>query len=97
MTIGGLLIALVASLINIGLVAMMFTVSTPANAATPHDTPPCPQLTRLQQRLIEKAASGSDDLRRYIFITRGIYGLDYFETVEWLDTVRSRFALCRPA
>jgi hypothetical protein len=53
--------------------------------------PPAP--SNVQKRIVEKAAQGVDSLRNFIYITRGIYALDMFEAVGWLDAQRSCVAV----
>ncbi|MDQ2734088.1 MAG: hypothetical protein M3Y55_03655 [Pseudomonadota bacterium] len=50
-------------------------------------------MSGLQKRIVEKAAQGVDSLRNFIYITRGIYALDMFEAVGWLDAQRSCVAV----
>lgn len=51
-------------------------------------------MTGLQRRLVAKAAQGTDALRDFIFITRGVYQLDMGSIVAWLDRERSAERVC---
>lgn len=53
----------------------------------------CGPMTRVQQRVMDKQAQGgSEALRRFVWITRTIYGLDMNETLEWAS---ERAQACR--
>ena len=54
----------------------------------------CSELTGLDARIVEKSAQGVDALRRYILMTRDIYGLDMRETMAWLDRERAARSSC---
>jgi len=53
-----------------------------------------PPLNRLEQRLLAKAAEGDESLRRYINLTRGMYGYEWNEVTRWVADRRSAEALC---
>jgi hypothetical protein len=53
-----------------------------------------PQLTRLQERLYQKAGEGPDALRDFMFIRRGILQLDVSETAGWAASVSQERAAC---
>ena len=86
----------IASIIVAAMAACLPTHSSAAdNATTQVAVAPavhCPALPApggVQKRIVEKAAQGVDALRDFIYITRGIYALDMFEVVGWLDARRS--------
>ena len=53
-----------------------------------------PQMTRLQQRLYQKANEGPGVLREFMFIRRGIWQLDIYETGAWASSVNEARAVC---
>ncbi|HEY2559937.1 MAG TPA: hypothetical protein VGI48_09550 [Caldimonas sp.] len=53
-----------------------------------------PQLTRLQQRLYQKANDGPDSLRQFIFIRRAILQVDVYETATWAASLNEARAVC---
>jgi hypothetical protein len=53
-----------------------------------------PQVTRLEARLVEKAAEGPAALRNFIFIRRGIYALDMRETADRVRDIEAARAAC---
>ena len=58
----------------------MFTLS----AAQAADASTCGPMSGVQKRVMEKhMQGGSEALRRFVWITRGIYGLDMSETLAW--------------
>jgi hypothetical protein len=52
------------------------------------------ELSGLDARVVAKASQGVSVLRQYVWITRGIYGLDMTDTVAWLDEQRAARATC---
>lgn len=70
----------------------------PLSAAPPSTGDPAcaglPALSRLEQRLFAKAGEGDESLRRYINITRGMYGYEWNEVARWVAERRSAQALC---
>ncbi|HEY1392771.1 MAG TPA: hypothetical protein VFV25_05320, partial [Methylibium sp.] len=48
----------------------------------------------LQKRLLEHAAQGVDQLRNYVYITRGIYQLNMTDIGDWMDDWRQAQAHC---
>lgn len=59
--------------------------------------PPCRQgaeLSGLDARIVDKASQGVGALRQYLWVTRGIYGLDMTNTVAWLDQQRAEGTMC---
>jgi len=89
-------VSVLACTVNLGGVLLLFTDSEEARAETTQTTAPtvCPPMTGLQRRLVLEASRGADALRRYIWLTRSIYGLDFVETVAWLDVARERSVGC---
>lgn len=51
-----------------------------------------PSVTPVMQRAIAQYEQGPEQLRRYVFRTRMIYGLDYAEVVKAHDAVRTAAA-----
>jgi len=62
--------------------------------ATQLDASCTPKMTPLQQRLYQKGNEGPGVLRNFIFIRRGIYQLDIFETAEWVNAVNAARVAC---
>ncbi len=58
-----------------------------------------PQMSRMQQRLLQKSEEGPDSLRDFVFIRRGMLQLDVFDTGVWAQSVSAARAACmkRPA
>jgi hypothetical protein len=56
-----------------------------------------PKLTRMEQRLYQKANEGPDALRRFIWIRRGILQLDIADTGAWAGEVNTARANCLKA
>jgi hypothetical protein len=55
----------------------------------------CPAgLSRLQQRLIDKAGQGPEEVRRFLYIRRAILQLDTGDTLEWVEAVRTANPAC---
>ena len=96
-----LCIAIAASTVNLGGVAFLFGWHEPLRAeplaATTASTvvAPCPSPTPVQRRILDAASKGAGALRGFIWITRGIYQLDFVETVQWVDSYRARRLACR--
>ena len=66
----------------------MFTMSAAQAAATA-----CGPMSGVQKRVMEKhMQGGSEALRRFVWITRGIYELDMSETLAWAE---ERAQACR--
>ena len=62
--------------------AALAAAAPPAHAAEARLDAQCqPHLSPLQHRLLQKAAEGPDRLRQFVWMTRGIYGLNIEE--EW--------------
>ena len=62
--------------------AALAAATPPAQAADVRLDAQCqPHLSLLQHRLLQKAAEGPDRLRQFVWMTRGIYGLNIEE--EW--------------
>ena len=53
-----------------------------------------PQLTYAQQRLYQNANEGTDVLRRFTFIRRGILQVDTYETAIWAVAVSRARVSC---
>lgn len=53
-----------------------------------------PQMTSLQQRLYQRANEGPGVLREFMFIRRGIWQLDIYETAAWASSVNEARAAC---
>ncbi|MFL6661669.1 MAG: hypothetical protein ACJ8G7_05780 [Rhizobacter sp.] len=88
--------AIVESAMRLGLAALLFSAIPVMAAPASAPEPVCPQISLLQQRLIEKAVQGPAELHRFVAITKSVHGLDFVEVVEWLDATRERFAACQP-
>ena len=60
------------------------------SALTTTPVAPCAPvpMSPFQQRVVAKAASGVDELRDYLFVTRGIYNVSMEDAVAWLDRQR---------
>src|SRR5262249_38110845 len=71
--------------------AALALLTVPAQAKCPGP------MTWLQQRVVTKHAQGTDELRRYIFITRSMYQLDMADTVAWIEERKQSEATCRAA
>jgi|RhiMetdeSRZDD1v2_1073273.scaffolds.fasta_scaffold139849_3 hypothetical protein len=93
-----LLLALTVSAINIGGTVLLAGGSDPASAAPAAQAPAasCVPLTNVQRRILSKATEGMDALRRFVYITKGIYQLDMTETVAWIGAYRAKSAECAP-
>ena len=66
-------------------------------AAQPPGERCLPPLTQVQKRVLQHAERGVDDLRRFVWITRSIYGLDVFEEAQWAERTRRAAAACLSA
>ena len=53
-----------------------------------------PAMSELQKRVVGKANQGTDALRNFVSITRGIYALDMTELAGWLDEQRAAQGSC---
>ena len=53
-----------------------------------------PQLTYAQQRLYQNANEGTDVLRRFTFIRRGILQVDTYETAIWAASLSAARVAC---
>lgn len=53
-----------------------------------------PTLTRLEQRLYDRANEGTDALRRFVWIRRSSLQLDVLDTAAWAEKVRNARAAC---
>jgi hypothetical protein len=53
-----------------------------------------PQMSRLEQRLYQKAGEGPDALRDFIFIRRGIFQLDMSDVERWTGGVDATRTTC---
>jgi len=54
-------------------------------------------LSSLEQRLFQQASQGSDELRDFIYIRRGIYLLDMTDVQTWAEGVRASQSACLAA
>ena len=52
----------------------------------------CEGLGHAQKRVVEHSYQGVDALRRYVFITRPVYGISMVDVVESLDRWRAQCA-----
>lgn len=78
---------------------MVLTAAPVQAGASPSASPSAcaerPKLTRLQQRLLDKAEEGDQALRQFVYITRAVHGLDLVTVVQWLDQRRAAAAACQ--
>jgi hypothetical protein len=51
-------------------------------------------LSIVERRIVDKASQGATPLIRFVHATRGIYQLDVYDTVAWLDKRRAARAAC---
>jgi hypothetical protein len=73
------------------------TVAATAGVAMAQSAPAdkcVPQMSRLEQRLYQKAGEGPDALRQFIFIRRGIYQLDMNDVQSWAGGVDATRTAC---
>lgn len=56
---------------------------------TPAQTPTCAPLTSLERRIVAKADQGVPALRRFVWMTHYIYGVDMIDVAESLDKWRA--------
>ncbi len=74
-----------------------FAVPSSSAAADAVQARCVPPLANVRVRVLEHAARGIDDLRRFVFITRGIYGLYVVEEAQWAEGMQRTIAACRSA
>jgi hypothetical protein len=53
-----------------------------------------PQLSPLQQRIVDRAAAGPAELRQFLWIRRAILQPDIAQTMGWADAVESARRRC---
>jgi hypothetical protein len=53
-----------------------------------------PQISPLDARLVQKAAEGPDSFRTFIFIRRGIYGLDVQDSADRVQEIQAARNAC---
>ena len=71
-------------------VNLLLVCSAPANAEeTQVGMTSCSAATNLQRRIVEKAEQGMPALRRFVSMTRLIYGVDMIDVAGSLDTWRA--------
>ena len=73
------------------------TVAATAGVAMAQSAPAdkcVPQMSRLEQRLYQKAGEGPDALRDFIFIRRSIYQIDMSDVQSWAGGVDATRAAC---
>ena len=74
--------------------------SMAVSAAASNLAPTCDRMqgmSSLQRRMVAKAAEGSDALREFLWIRRGILQLDMISAVDWLDQQRNAQQGCLSA
>jgi hypothetical protein len=71
-------------------VNLLLVCSTPARAEeTQIGMTSCAPATNLQRRIVEKAEQGMPALRRFVSMTRFIYGVDMIDVTNSLDKWRA--------
>jgi hypothetical protein len=79
----------------IGAALCVFAVPASANSQVDVATASCQPLATLQQRIVDNADQGMDALRRFVWRTKFIYGVDMIDVRESLDAWRARKACAR--
>src|SRR4030095_14903315 len=74
--------------------ATLFAASAPWASPVTVDASCKPYVTNLEARLVQKAAEGPDNFRNFIFIRRGIYGLDMRESADRVREIEAARHAC---
>lgn len=53
-----------------------------------------PQVSSFEARLVQKAAEGPDNFRNFLFMRRGIYGLDIGEAADRVRAIEAARGAC---
>ena len=74
-------------------VNLLLAWSAPASAEEAVvGTAACASPTKLERRIVEKAEQGMPALRRFVSMTRFIYGVDMIDVADSLDTWRANMS-----
>ena len=75
-------------------VALFAAAATLASSAAfaRDDANPCPSVTHVQRKLVERADQGIESLRSYVWRTDSVYGVDMTDVRQSLDGWRAAIA-----
>ena len=74
--------------------ATLFAASAPWASPVTVDASCKPYVTNLEARLVQKAAEGPDNFRNFLFMRRGIYGLDIGEAADRVRAIEAARGAC---